>query len=179
MPGRMGVEVGVLESLFTSLVAVEVSDVLAQGFIERDSTPPKFVPLARVWYLELDDGFLRLESVRDEVQLVMRRVSEIEPPKELDAEDEEFALASHGALFFDTAGPALPITKIRYVTNERSDLEKGVLRYVEFELLNSQRIVFDPKWHYGIRPGPTGMYERLVAESRQSEKSVAEYFWVP
>jgi hypothetical protein len=173
------VTVSFLESLFSSLAGERVSDVLVQGYIDRDNAVPRFVPLADVWYLALDSGFLQLKSYGYEGQLTMRLVSGMESPEELVGEDEEFAVASHGDLFFDTAGPSLPITKIRYATTERSDLESGIVRLVEFELFGSQRIVADPMWHFGIRPGPAGVYERLVADCREAGNSVTEFVWSP
>jgi hypothetical protein len=167
----------VLEGLFSSLLGKLVGDVRVAGYLERTEGRPQFVPWSRVWYLELESQFLRLEAVKYERQLAMRLVQDIEAPVEFADEDEEFAVASFGDLFFDTSGPSLPITKIRYVTDDSSDPAGGVVRLVEFELRGPQRIVFDPMWFFGIRPGPTGVYERLVADGREAGQTFTEHVW--
>ena len=159
----------------SNLIGARVSNILAQGFIDHDGPRPRFVPLSDVWYLVVDDGFITVSSYRNDGQLTVQRVSDTPPPIELDGEDEEFGLASLGVLFFDTAGPELPITKIRYLVDERSDPTQGIVRYVEFELSGSTLIGFDPMHHFGIRPTLRGSCAEILADGHGAGQTLKEF----
>jgi hypothetical protein len=178
----IGVSVEVLESLFCRLRETPVHDVHIPGYIDRDQgRHPRFSALPRSAYLELDEGFLHIEGLGDSGQLTMGVVSDFVIPEALAGEDEEFAVASIGHLFFDTAGPPLPITGIRYATTANSDPVAGIVRCVEVELYNAWPIFADPMWHFGIRLGGAGAYHRWVADAdwREPEGVVEELQWRP
>jgi hypothetical protein len=168
-----------LDPLFASLRSVRAWDVLLPGFIDRDGRHPRFTPLADSAYVVLEEGFLRLDSVGNHGQLALRLVSEVDIPKFLADEDEEFSLGSVGHLFFADAHPSFRITRIRCATNGESDLANLTVRCAEFEFENAWPIFADPGWHFGVRLGASGAYERWIADHRESEPSLQEFSWTP
>ncbi|GIE76772.1 hypothetical protein Aph02nite_27220 [Actinoplanes philippinensis] len=151
-----------MAALFGALHALsgeQVHDVIVPGWLERGGGHPQFVPWSSVLYLELNQGFLRLDA--DQGVLVLARTDRITVPPQLD-EDDEFAVASLGSLFLFDGGPA-PLTRVRYWTHHLPDVGQAVVRYAELEVRGGVRLFVDPMWMPGMRLATGGFHDQNEA----------------
>jgi hypothetical protein len=150
-----------LSKVLDALSGGQVHDVIVPGWLDHDGGHPRFVPWSKVLYVELDQGFLRLEADQGALSLAM--ADRITAPPELEDDDDEFAVASLGSMFLFDGGPA-PLTQVRYWTHDLSDAERAVVRYAEFEVRGGIRLFADPMWMPGMRLATGGFHDRNEAD---------------
>ncbi|MCX4587128.1 hypothetical protein [Streptomyces sp. NBC_01481] len=171
-----------IEALFASLAEAPVCDIQVPGFIDRDGTYPRFVPMADTAYLVRESDFVRMEVLHSDDQLNVQLVEAPGAPKALEGEDEEFAMSSYGELFLGDDYSSFRITKIRYALSNGSDPSAGRIRCAELEFENSLRLFADPGYFFGIRLQGAGAYERWLNFSRTAESPfgpIQEFIWSP
>ncbi|WP_159403649.1 hypothetical protein [Streptomyces sp. NRRL S-646] len=135
-----------------------VTDVLVPGRIDRDETIPLFAPQPLVVFVLLDEGAVRLESVREYGYLEVRVVDSVtldgvELFADIEEEGDELALASQGEQLFGDSWERLHCTTIRPFTDAGSNPAEGVLKCLALELESRYWLFFDPTWTFGIRIG--------------------------
>jgi hypothetical protein len=170
----------VLAEVLRRATGARVQDVLLPGFLDHDQGAPRHVSWASQAYLELDRGLLRLTSVGNRGGLELSFVDRVIPPPELEAEDDEFSIASVGPYLIDSP---LRITRIRYAMNGESDATRTVVRCAEFELDGRLRLFADPMWVPGIRLTTGDGYDVWQHEERDRERRISgfieEHAWPP
>lgn len=149
-----------LSKVLDALSGEQVHDVIVPGWLEHGGGHPRFVPWSKVLYVELDQGFLRLEA--DQGALILAMADRITVPPQMD-DDDEFAVASLGSMFVFDGGPA-PLTQVRYWTHDLSEAGRAVVRHAEFEVRGGIRLFVDPWWMPGMRLATGGFYDRNEAD---------------
>ncbi|MFI1995857.1 hypothetical protein [Actinoplanes sp. NPDC020271] len=171
-------------SVLDSLDGARVHDIIVPGYLDTGRGHPQFAQLGGAVYLELelDRRFLLIDGSPAQGSLTLEIVDRIAATRWLDDEDEEFATAYIGGLFFDR-GSAPRITRIRYAVNGESELDRGVLRCAEFRLGSTTHLFFDPMTFERLQLGVSGGYEDWQRESRDRERTIfgytEEHVWEP
>ncbi|RST04149.1 hypothetical protein EF910_18635 [Streptomyces sp. WAC07149] len=169
----------------TPLVALltrdPVLDIEVPGYVDRDGPYPRFVPLARTFYLRRRNDFVRCDVPPYEDYLTFRSVDRPERPATLE-EDEEFATTSYAQLFLDEDRPDFTVTRIRSVLREGEHPSDTVVRCVEFEFENALALFADPGHFFGIRLQGRGAYDRWLAFAQAPDRPfgpLREVVWTP
>ncbi|MFD3637117.1 hypothetical protein [Streptomyces sp. NPDC058664] len=172
--------------MFDRMSHVRVRDILVPGYIDRDEGRPEFKPFPVSVYLELEEGFIELASVRDEGRMTVGFVAEPRVPEALLDDDDEFCLGSRGLDVFTDAYESLRVTRVRGVVPGASTSEAGEpgTEYdcLEFRFEDGWYLFVDPGYHFGIRLGGEGAYDRLSELNAGRPTSLAPgrpFVWTP
>ncbi|MEU8813120.1 hypothetical protein [Actinoplanes sp. NPDC048796] len=176
-----------MNSLLTALDGAHLHDILLPGYLDTDNGPPRFARLMGRAYLDLGDRLLHLDGTAYEGFLTLSFATEPTTSDYMIGEDEEFATASIGSLFFDTTMPH-PITEIRYAATARfgalePDPAPGsfLVRCAEFRLHHGTRLFFDPMCVERLQMASSDGYETWQANDRPRDEQVfgpvEEHHW--
>ncbi|MEV0897925.1 hypothetical protein [Actinoplanes sp. NPDC049802] len=133
-----------------------IHDVLLIAIGNDEASGPTVDALGDV-YLQLDDGYLECISVNNHGGLRVRRIDAIDMQGYRDEFGLDAIAVRIGSLFW---GPALMVkcTQVNYVTNEESNLDRGIVRCVELVLEHGNRVALDPMYTTGVRIGNTNAW---------------------
>ncbi|WP_314618801.1 hypothetical protein [Streptomyces stackebrandtii] len=153
-------------SIFDRLSRVRVRDILVPGYIARDGNLTKFKPFPVAVYLELEEGFIELATIRDEGRMTIEFVTAPKVPEALLDDDDEFCLDSRGLDVLTDSHDSLRFTQVRGVVRGASPSEAGEpgTEYdcLEFRFEDGWYLFADPGYPLGIRLGGEGAYDRLL-----------------
>jgi hypothetical protein len=130
-----------------------IYDVLLVAILDSGDSDPTAGALSDV-YLKLDNGYLQFVAVNNNGGLRARHLDSIDVQAYRDEFGREAFPVSLGTLFLGES-PSARCSQVKYVTNEESDLDQGIVRCVELVLDNGHRVALDPMWTAGVRIGNT------------------------
>ncbi|SNY55983.1 hypothetical protein [Paractinoplanes atraurantiacus] len=176
-----------MKHLLAALDGARLHDILLPGYLDTDDGPPRFVQLMGRAYLDLGDRLLHLDGAAYEGALTLSFATKPTTSDYMAGEDEEFATASIGSLFFDTS-TAPAITEVRYVTTARHGTRapdpapgSALVRCAEFRLRYGGRLFFDPMTFERLRMAASDGYDTWHSNDRPRDEEVfgpiQEHHW--
>ncbi|HEX8626934.1 MAG TPA: hypothetical protein VF755_02035 [Catenuloplanes sp.] len=156
------------------------TDLLVPTTNERRPGGARAAALFGRIYLEMAGGYLRLASVDNDGGLEIRAVETLGPDGYADADDEpgtRFPVSLSSTYFGDSE--SVRCATVNYVTNDDSDLSRGVVRCVELTLGGDHRIFFDPIGANGIRIGHAGAMAAWLRHSANRRSAMQRHTWSP
>lgn len=153
------------------------TDLLVPATNERRPGGARVAALFGRVYLQMAGGYLRLASVNDG-GLEIRAVETLGPDECDDADDEpgtRFPVSLSSNYF--GASESVRCATVNYVTDDDSDLSRGVVRCAELTLGGDHRIFFDPMRNNGVRLGHAGAMATWLRISANRRSAMQRHTW--
>ena len=168
-----------LKGIFSLLRNERFSDLLVPGVVRTEDPDQHFQLLLDTVYLQAggEGPYLRLSALDQGDQLGLSIVDGIEHDSMLVAdEDVRAGVVSLAPIHFGEF-ETLRCESVRFLVDERSAVDDGVVKFAEFIFEGEQCVSFDPLWTFGIRIGSAGAAARYQKDRPGAFGYREEFRW--
>ena len=167
----------VIKSITDLFKSKPLVDITVAGISHTRTGIKRFVPSLMDVYLHFDERLLlRCSSIEQYSRLRIALTEEIEEERDIPS-DSEFCTCSLSKVLLKYPDEARYITSLKMVSNNRDELEDGVVACAGFDIQGEGFLFMDPMTLIGIQLGGSQRYNEWLEEFKGRWEQMAEYVW--
>ncbi len=164
--GKLGEKM--LEKLIRIVKDKNIDDIYLTGFVDIEDGIAQFYHDLRFVYLELDDKYLRFESIEQFSRLRISIVNTINFDYEVDEDMIRAKSSVSEVILNDTMAIGNDIGEITFYNLEQKI--ELICDAIELKLVNGQVIFLDPSYYFGINIGGKEQKEKWKLNIKKDTK---------
>lgn len=164
--GKLGEKM--LEKLIRIVKDKNIDDIYLTGFVDIEDGIAQFYHDLRFVYLELDDKYLRFESIEQFSRLRISIVNAINFDYEVDEDMIRAKSSVSEVILNDTMAIGNDIGEITFYNLEQKI--ELICDAIELKLVNGQVIFLDPSYYFGINIGGKEQKEKWKLNIKKDTK---------
>ncbi len=157
-----------LEKLIRIVKDKNIDDIYLTGFVDIEDGIAQFYHDLRFVYLELDDKYLRFESIEQFSRLRISIVNTINFDYEVDEDMIRAKSSVSEVILNDTMAIGNDIGEITFYNLEQKI--ELICDAIELKLVNGQVIFLDPSYYFGINIGGKEQKEKWKLNIKKDTK---------